>query len=327
MKTYDGYRVPPHSGKDDGALRRVGFELEFSGIDLDAATQAVLDSIGGEIVDATEAECSIEHDELGTFGIEIDWSFLKRKARESAEGEDIEWVQPLSEAALLIVPVEVVCPPIPLNDLARLDPMISALREAGAQGTEESLAAAYGVHVNTEIPSVDAAVIQRYLRAFALLQWWLVDAHDVDSTRRLTPYIDPWPEAYLHSVLQEGAPQVTALMDEYLEHNPTRNRGLDMLPLFSSVDADRVQAVVNDPRVNARPAFHYRLPNCHIEHNEWQLSSSWNLWCVVESLAWDDAALEELGEEFRSSQRPIIGVSRGDWVERMWQWLRDRELV
>ena len=39
-------------------------------------------------------------------------------------------------------------------------------------GTEELLIAAYGVHVNTEIPRLDTEALFSYLRAFAVLQWW-----------------------------------------------------------------------------------------------------------------------------------------------------------
>lgn len=319
------YRQPTVTETAAGEPRRVGVELEFSGISLEAASDAVARSLGGERSEDTSAEHSVEVPDLGTFGIEIDWDFLKRKARDSAEGETSEWVEPLSRAAPLLVPVEVVGPPMAMTALAELDPMVQALREAGAVGTEESLIAAYGVHLNPEIPSLEAPVIHRYLRAFALLQWWLVDAHDVDNMRRLTPYINPWPEAYLREVLTLNAPDTETLIDQYLAYNPTRNRALDMLPLLSEIDAGRVQDVVDDQRVKARPTFHYRLPNCHIERGDWSLANAWNLWCAVENLAWDDAALESLTREFIDAERLLIGVSRGDWLARIDQWLSDRE--
>jgi hypothetical protein len=266
-------------------------------------------------------------DALGDFSIEIDWEFLKRNARESVEGTHKEWVKPLSEAAPLLVPIEVVAPPIPLDRLERLDHMVAALREAGAQGTDESLIAAYGVHINPEVPAATPEVIHRYLRAFALLQWWLMDAHDLDPMRRITPYINPWPEAYLLEVLSLIAPGAEQLIDSYLAHNPTRNRALDMLPLFAHIDAARVQRTVDDPRVKSRPTFHYRLPNCRIEQSDWSLARSWHLWCTVETLAWDDAALDGLSAEFLAAQRPLIGVAHAAWIETVSQWLADRGLA
>jgi hypothetical protein len=321
------FQLPPVQTTDAGDTRRVGFELEFSGIGLEEASRAVAGSLGGELARETQAEHLVRVPDLGDFGIEIDWDFLKRMARESAAGPEKDWVEPLSQAAPLLVPVEVVAPPIPLDRLDRLTPMVDALRDAGAQGTEESLIAAYGVHINPEIPSLDAPTLHRYLRAFALLQWWLVDAHHVDPMRRLTPYVNPWPEAYLREVLALESPDNATLIDSYLRHNATRNRALDMLPLMSEIDEPRVQRAVEDPRVKSRPTFHYRLPNCHIEDPGWSLANSWNLWCAVEALADDSAALDQLTREFIDAERLIIGVARGDWVQRVGQWLSDRGLA
>jgi hypothetical protein len=43
------------------------------------------------------------------------------------------------------------------------------------------------------------------------------------------------------------------------------------LPLLAEIDSDRVRRFVNDPRIKARPAFHYRLANCHIERADWSV--------------------------------------------------------
>lgn len=309
-----------------GDPRRVGFELEFSGVDLTSASSAVAESLGGDVQRKSAAEHEVSVPALGVFGVEIDWAFLKRNASASGEGER-EWVEPLSQLAPLLVPIEVVAPPIAAQQLSCLSPMVEALREAGAQGTEESLIAAYGVHINTEIPDTSATTLHRYLKAFALLQWWLVDANEVDPARRLSPYIDPWPEAYLRDVLSVESPHTPALIDGYLAHNATRNRALDMLPLLAHIDEERVRAVVDDDRIKPRPTFHYRLPNCQIERPDWSLALSWNLWCVVEALAIDDEGLDTLARDFMDADRVLIGVSRSDWVNRIDAWLNDHELV
>jgi hypothetical protein len=205
--------------------------------------------------------------------------------------------------------------------------MVAALREAGAVGTEESLLAAYGVHVNTEIPVLDSATLASYLRAFAVLQWWLVDAHQVDMTRKVSPYIDLYPDAYLKQLLARSDPALDDIFSDYLEHNATRNRALDLLPLLAEIDADRVRQAVDDPRIKARPAFHYRLPNCHIEKADWSLAEAWNTWCVLERLVDRKEDLDTLTAEFLAADRPILGVSRSDWVAFMDRWLKDRELA
>ena len=144
------FELPPRPRKDDGETRRVGFEIEFSGIDLQQTTAAVKTALQAKTVEQTAAEVELEAGDLGVFNFEIDWQFLKRKA--SADGDDRDWLELLSQAAALLVPIEVVCPPIPVSRLAELEPMTDALRRAGAVGTEESLISAYGVHVNTEMP-------------------------------------------------------------------------------------------------------------------------------------------------------------------------------
>lgn len=322
------FDLPPRVKKDDGTPRMVGFELEFSGISLDDAAEAVQSALGGKLASESSAERVIQTGSFGEFIIELDWDYLKRKASGTDRGEEgSEWLEPLSQAAALFVPVEVVCPPVPSTSLSVLTPMVRSLREAGAVGTEESLIAAYGVHINTEIPRLDAETLFSYLRAFAILQWWLVDAHAVDPTRKVSPYIDLYPQSYLRQVLSKFKATMDQLFDDYLEHNASRNRALDLLPMLAEIDSDRVRAAVDDPKIKARPAFHYRLPNCHIEQPDWSLAGSWNTWCVVERLADRENDLEALAGEYLVADRPILGVGRSDWVRFVDRWLKDRALV
>lgn len=320
----DRYRLPPVVETDQGEVRRVGFELEFSGITLEDAIAAVKSALGATTDEETVADTSLRVEDLGDFKVELDWAYLKRKASEQGEDpESREWLEKLSSAAALLVPVEVVCPPIPMTELTRLDPMVEALRDAGAVGTEESLIAAYGVHINTEIPALDATTLDAYLKAFAILQWWLVDAHGVDTARKLSPYIDLYPEAYLHQVLFRKTATLDQIFEDYLAHNATRNRALDLLPMLAEIDEERIRKSVDDPRIQARPAFHYRLPDCHIEKPGWSLTGSWEPWLAVEELAHDTKRRAELGQAFLDARRPVLGVHRDDWVEYVDRWLAD----
>ncbi|GGB99389.1 hypothetical protein GCM10011352_26970 [Marinobacterium zhoushanense] len=327
MTSSSRYRQPVVTHRADGSWRRVGFELEFSGIGLERAVSAVCQALKATPGAGTAAERRIDVPGLGTFQVEVDWDFLKRVAAEQAGAEGPDWAQPLSQAAEVLVPVEVVCPPISIAELERLDPLVKTLREAGAQGTEESLVAAYGVHINPELPALDAATLSAYLRAFCLLQWWLVERHEVNLARKISPYIDLYPESYTLEVLDMEALDMERIFDLYLQHNATRNRALDLLPLLAHIDEQRVRAVVDDPRIKSRPTFHYRLPNCHIERPDWALSSSWNTWWIVEQLAQDDEALNTLSAEYRAAHRPLLGVSRRQWIERMQQWLTSQGWV
>jgi hypothetical protein len=328
MSTQIKFKTPPVTVKDDGSPRMVGFELEFSGLTLDQTVDSIQSSLGGELQAENAAEQVLYVKSLGKFNIELDWDYLKRKAAATKKNEESrEWIDQLSKAAALLVPVEVVCPPIPITDLKILNPMVAALRRAGAEGTEESLLAAYGVHINAEIPSLDAGMLFSYLRAFVILQWWLIKAHEVNITRKISPYIDLYPKAYLKQVLSKSKPTMDELFSDYLEHNASRNRALDLLPILSKIDKKRVRRVVNDPKIKARPAFHYRLPNCNIENKDWSLALSWNNWWVVEELSHRPDELDELSAAFLEADQPIIGVNRSKWIEFIDQWLRNHGLV
>jgi len=322
------FKTPPVTIKDDGTPRMVGFELEFSGLTLDQTVDTIQSSIGGKPGSGTAAEQVIHVKSLGDFNVELDWDYLKRKAVENDQNEESgDWIEQLSKAASLLVPVEVVCPPIPITNLDALNPMVSSLRKAGAVGTEESLLAAYGVHINTEIPHLDAATLFCYLRAFSVLQWWLVEAHKVDTTRKISPYIDLYPENYVKQLLSRSNPGIDMVCADYLEYNATRNRALDMLPLLAEIDEERIRSVVDDQKVKARPAFHYRLPNCNIEQTDWSLAQPWNNWCIIEQLAHRSDDLNELGAAFLDADRPILGVSRNKWIGFIDQWLKNHGLA
>ena len=128
------FATPPATENDDGAPRGVGFELEFSGLTLDRAAAAVRTALGATPASETAAERVLAVDGLGEFTVEVDWAFLKRKADEESDaagdaGEDgAGWLETLSEAAALLVPIEVVCPPIPVTELDRLHPAPPAPR-------------------------------------------------------------------------------------------------------------------------------------------------------------------------------------------------------
>jgi len=55
----------------------------------------------------------------------------------------------------------------------------------------------------------------------------------------------------------------------------------------------------------------------------------YNSWLVVEKLANMPEAITELSAEFLSieRQRPLLDISRTEWVETIDQWLKDHALV
>lgn len=320
------FDLPPVVNKADGNIRKVGFELEFSGLTLDQTGEAVQSAIGAIVDTETAAEKVLKVEGLGSFNVEVDWAFLKQLAANASQEEE-KWVDRLSQTAAKVVPIEVVCPPIQIDQLDVLEQMVSALRDAGAEGTDESLIAAYGVHINIELPDLEAETIHAYLVAFCLLQWWLSDAHAVNISRKVSPYIDLFSEDYIKAVLSRKSPTMTDVFEDYLTHNASRNRALDLLPLLAHIDEKRVFESVDDPKIKSRPAFHYRLPNCQIEQPDWSLSRSWNIWQAVEKLATRPQDLEYLSSRFFDFERPVIGIDTTSWNELIDQWLKDQQLV
>ena len=310
------YPQPKKSLNAQGKPRNVGFELEFSGISI-SETMKVLQRFGAQATNILAVEAQFEH-ELGVFNLELDAAFIKNIAKENEfQSGDSTWFDILTQAASLIVPVEIVCPPIAIHQLHQLDPLLDALRQAGAKGTSESPLAAYGVHINAETPALDVTTLYQYLLAFCLMQWWLVEAHEVDLTRRLSPFVDLFPENYLQHLIEQGPPSdEKTLIHDYIQFNPTRNRALDMLPLFSWIDNELVQGQIDSKLIKKRPTFHYRLPNCHIEKHSWSLRDEWLRWLEVEYLANDPQALMSLAKNYSESHTFLLGVNRKQWVEK-----------
>lgn len=314
------FRIPPALTNASGAIRRVGFELEFSGIDVARSAEATASAVGGSPYAKSPASWRVDSP-LGKFKIEIDWRFLQKLAETSSTTPRNErWLDTLSEAASLVVPIEVICPPLAMNALAPLNKLLDALRDAGAKGTGESPIAAYGTHINPELPALDSDTIVRYLKAYAVLQWWLVEQHHINATRKLSPYIDLYSESYLRKVLSYQQPSLEQLIEDYLKANHSRNRALDLLPLFAHIDETRVRAVMGNEKINPRPTLHYRLPDCRIDDPRWSLAQEWRRYCTIEQLAQRPKALAELANDFLAADRPVLGVSRLAWVEHIEQW-------
>ncbi|MFN2257937.1 MAG: amidoligase family protein [Desulfuromonadaceae bacterium] len=327
MPEHIPFKMPGRSKNSAGDWRSVGFELEFTSLDLVTTIKVVEQVLSGREKSRTPASAIIEVENLGDFSVELDWNFLKQKAETTQGSDEKEWLEILSQAATLLVPIEVVCPPIPLNSMEVMNPLVQGLRQAGAVGTEDSLIAAYGIHINAEAPNLELDTIRAYVEAFALLQWWLVDEHKVDLARRVSPYVDLYPEAYLRELFSTQYTSIEQFIHAYLKHNASRNRALDMLPLLAHLNQDLVNAAVTDAKIKSRPAFHYRLPNCQIDKDSWSLAQSWNTWWVVEELANQPAELEHLKRRFTSMNRPIFGVSRSDWTSLIHTWAQSKNLI
>ena len=322
--------LPPDPLTSEGAPRRLGVELELQGLDVEALSALVAEHLDGEVEAISRYEHKITGDDAGDWTVELDFAYLKQRGREDSSGDSIlDQLDGAAEELLAagserLVPMEVVTPPLPMDRLGQLEQLIVKLRDAGARGTRDGLTFAFGMHLNPELPDTEADTVTGYLKAFLCLFDWLKAEADVDLLRRITPYIDPFPVDYVRKVIDpEYWPALPVLIDDYLTDNPTRNRALDMLPLFAFIDEDRVRARIDDPRIKARPALHYRLPNCQIDEPGWGIHHAWCDWLQVEHLAADRPHLGALCERYRAHLDQPIGRLVNDWTEQLKPWLKD----
>ena len=316
--------LPAVADRADGKPRQLGTEIEFASVSIATAADLIKSNFGGEIQVKSDYQYLVAGTRYGDFGVELDFEYLKKRGLSRRSGEfkpsDFERMTEdvLATAARQIVPCEVVSPPMPIAELPALDALCEQLAEQGAQGTGHSLLYAFGVHFNPEIPDLEAPVALAYLQAFVLLSDWIIKRSKIDLSRRVSTFADPFPRDYVIKLLQpDYAPNWGQLIDHYIDDNPTRNRGLDMLPLFAHVDEQRVRDRLSDSLIKSRPTFHYRLPNCRLGEPGWSIVSEWQYWLCVERLANDSVLRRELMDEYLQLQNSLIKRWFGNWAERL----------
>ncbi|MBM9536071.1 amidoligase family protein [Desulfobulbus alkaliphilus] len=316
-----------------GDIRHVGIELEMAGLDLMDMAKAVAVVFGGQVTSKNSFEIEVTNSRYGTFHIELDASLLKDHAyldylakigiepQDLEEQKDIE--STLSRLARSVVPSEVVAPPIPVTALAEMDTLRQRLHQAGAKGTRAALIYAFGAQFNIETASASASYFRDILRAYVLLHDRLSERGTVDIARKVAPYIRAFPGEYIRLILSENyAPSLTDLIGDYLLHNPTRNRPLDMLPLFAHLAHDQVMAApVETHLIKPRPTFHYRLPNCQIDEPDWSLDQPWNDWVMVEKLAADTKRLAQHCHTYLEQPGEIVAGMVDEWMNNLGKWL------
>jgi hypothetical protein len=210
----------------------------------------------------------------------------------------------VASAASLVLPQEITTPPVGLDRLQELEVLVPELRRAGASGTETSVLYAFALHINPEAPSLEAKAVTAIIKAFALLSPWLWRSIKPDMTRRVLGFAEPFGASYVEKLVDgDYWPALPRLIEDYIDANPTRNRALDVLPLFAWLDEARVRARLPEEKINRRPTFHYRLPDARVNDPNWSLALEWNRWLAVERLAADAGKLRAACEAYVSEQR------------------------
>ena len=324
------FLLPPVTRNARGEARRTGFELEFGNAGVAETAEKLQQTLGGRVREKNPFVFYVDGSDLGELRIERDAELLTgTRDREALAKLAVsfdegtlarEMEQGVDRLARNLIPCEVVTVPLEYGDFDKLNLVVSALNGIDAEGTQYSLKNAFGTHFNPEIPALDAETSRNYLQAFLLLADWIIADSGTDFSRRFfTRFIDPFPEPYCRKVLAaDYAPAMAELIDHYLEFNPTRNRGLDMLPLFAEVDRPRVMSGVRSSErdlVKSRPALHYRLPDCRLGERHWSLVQEWNRWWLIEVVAADDSLRKILTGMWRRIRNGNVLGATSRWVD------------
>jgi hypothetical protein len=323
------FTEPPQLLNYEQKPRRIGWELEFSKLGLDEISSIITELYGGNIDKANRYVYMINDTELGAFKVKIDTSILNQEkfkkyvkkvnfnledtSNEELENKFGDFLQKMLET---VVPYEVVTPPLEIEKLPVLEKLREKMYLANAEGTKSAFTNAFAYHVNPEVYSLEAKENLDVLRAFLLLYHYLVEELEIDFTRKMTSFINPFTGKFAREILKDSyQPGWDQFIDDYYQHNPDRNRPLDFYPLFSFINREKVKGMENIGNVKERPTFHYRLPNSSIEKKDWTLANEWDYWVMVEKLASDKDLLNTLCHEYLEMQKRTILNFRENWID------------
>jgi hypothetical protein len=312
----------PLPAREAETPRLVGVEVEFMGPSARRAAQALAAGVGGDVVAEDAHAFAVRGSELGDLAVELDL----RYAHPQRHGKTLPVrIGPKAAAGLgwLVsgaVPRELIVPPLPAGRLAEVDRILGLLRAAGAHGRGATLFGSLGLHFNIDAPAADLPRITAVMLAFGLMEARL-RREIAQGQRRLERHLPPpYPPEFLHRIAAPGyRPGQAQLVDDYLAANPTRDRGLDLLPLLLGLDPARVRAKLPYEKIAARPVFHFRLPQAHPGEAGWSIAADWNRWVAVERLAADGERLAAAARAYRAGEeawgdgplplrRPATGV-------------------
>ena len=328
------FKNPPVILNHSGEERKTGFEFEFTGIDLEEIAGLISELYGGTIEKISTYIFEVQDTDLGTFKLELDAQLVRDKKYEKLlknVGIDLKSFKEkdvvedsLKGIASSIVPFEVVTPPIPISSMEKLNKLVDKLRQHKVKGTGSSFIYAFGLHLNPEIPDDSAESLLNHLRAYVMLDPWIRKDTDINISRRITPFINEYEEMYIQYILNpEYRPDLNQLIRDYFEYGNSRNRPLDMLPVFMFLNENLTSGLIKESITSSRPTYHYRLPNCSLEDESWSLAAEWNRWVLVEKMAADEMALNQYSRAWLKMRKDTLIGFENKWVELMNRWVNN----
>ncbi len=325
----NSFLQPPVRLNSNGRLRKVGFELEFSGLYMEEISSLLSNLLNAPIFKANKYKYLI-NTKYGEFELILDFEFLTKR-------EILKWFEDnnfndddfknflenieefVANVSSIVVPYEISTPPLGLDELSIIEEIKDVLKNAGAKGTDASIFYAFGFHINPEVYSFETKEIIDILRAFFILEEYLDEIIKPDLTRKITPYINPFDTEYKNLVIDKNyTPTQEKFIDDYLEFNPTRNRSLDLLPLLAFLDEKKVRKAIPDEKIGKRPTFHFRLPNSRVDEDSWHTYTAWNCWVLVEKLAANKEVLSLLSEIYQEYLKSLFSfLERENYINEI----------
>ncbi|MFP8489993.1 amidoligase family protein [Gracilimonas sp. Q87] len=330
------FKIPPKRTNQEGKERTVGFEFEFTGVEMKDAAEMITDLYNGDVEQVSGYEYKAVNTDFGDFSLELDASlFLNKKYEKVLKtvGLNVDKLknkdkleEALRDMASTVVPFEIITPPIQMSNLPRMEELVNKLREWKAKGTKGSFFYAFGLHLNPEVPALNAGTLLRHLKAYVMLDAWIRKDAEVNISRKITPYINEYGMDYIRFILREDyQPDLKELIRDYFTFKNSRNRPLDMLPVFMYMDKAFTSKLMKEELTSARPTFHYRLPNCSLGDERWTLAAEWNRWVLVEKLADDEQALSQYSRAFLNIDDKSVFSMKKKWIKLMDRWVQNAE--
>jgi len=185
MTAQESFDTPPKPRNDAGEMRRVGVEIEFGGLDGAQTAACLAEELGGSMRQTDPYAFEVTGTSLGDFEVTLDTSYAhyQSKSHKFLDEVGARLANLVGAAAELVVPYEIVTPPVPLDRLPEIADLLRRMAESGASGTESSMFFAFGVHFNPETPSLRADAIMPIVKAFALLDRASTWRASIDSAR------------------------------------------------------------------------------------------------------------------------------------------------
>ncbi|MCL3880745.1 amidoligase family protein [Marivita sp. GX14005] len=303
----ESFPALPIAETETGAPRHCGVEIEFAGPTERETADIVAGCFGGTIENAGNHALIVRDTEYGDIFIELDISLRKR--------EDVPLLNEGLDLFRGLIPVELVTPPLSCEQLAGFDRICERLRAEGAIGSRKGVLHGFGVHLNPAVVGEDHPHTLRTIMAFGLLEPWLRALEEVNATRRVMPFVAPWPKAFVSDLAGMEPDTLAEIMRIAARHIKSRNHSLDLLPLFKQAEPALFDTLFGDTgKTSARPTFHFRLPDSRIDEPGWSLLQPWQLWRQVEIVAANVDLIAELRAAWKIHDATLF-ERKAIWVD------------